>query len=140
MYNPLLLALSLFLATALTYALAGDEVDCERAKTTQDAEQCSRQELAASEAVLDEYLAAASERYRDEELILTGLDGAQKSWLTYRRDHCRATFALWVGGSIRGVMMNHCLLQQTRQRTWDVWHTYLTFMDSTPPLLPEPQR
>ena len=36
-------------------------------------------------------------------------------------------------------MHGKCLLEQTRRRTHDVWKAYLTFMDSTPPLLPEPK-
>lgn len=137
MNHPFITLLLLFFAMASAYA-ATDKVDCAQAVTTYDTEVCSRKEAAAAEVMLDKYLAAARERYQGAESVLTALEQAQQSWLIYRQDHCLATYALWEGGSIRGIMMNHCLRQQTLQRTWQVWSTYLTFMDSTPPLLPEP--
>ncbi|MFA5525147.1 MAG: lysozyme inhibitor LprI family protein [Tissierellales bacterium] len=136
--NRIFITLLLLLPVMASAEAVTDKVACEQAVTTYDTEVCSRKEVVAAEISLDKYLAAARERYQDAEPILTALEQAQQSWLIYRQDHCLATYALWVGGSIRGIMMNHCLRQQTLQRTWQVWSTYLTFMDSTPPLLPEP--
>lgn len=133
------IAFLLIFASGVVSATA-DEVDCSQAGTTLEIEECSREQIGALEVELDEYLAAAREHMEGEEAVLAALDLAQQSWLDYRREHCLAVRELWAGGSIRGVMMNQCLLHQTRQRIWDIWETYLTFMDSTPPLLPEPPR
>jgi uncharacterized protein YecT (DUF1311 family) len=55
-----------------------------------------------------------------------------------QQQHCAAVYSLWREGSIRGLMHNQCMLQQTRQRTHDVWQVYLTSMDNSTPVLPEP--
>ena len=133
------IVLSLIFTSAVVSATA-DEVDCSQAGSTLAIEECSREEVGALETELDKYLAAARQHLYGDEAVLSALDQAQQSWLDYRREHCLAVRELWAGGSIRGVMTNQCLLHQTRQRLWDIWETYLTFMDSTPPLLPEPPR
>ncbi len=37
------------------------------------------------------------------------------------------------------VMAGSCLLDMTKKRTHEIWETYLTYMDSTPPILKEPE-
>lgn len=133
------LALLLLFTCSAIFASA-TETACRQAKTTLALEECTRHEIATLESELESYLAAARQSLEGDEQSLAALSRAQQRWLDYRGEHCLAVRTLWVGGSIRGVMMNQCLLHQTRQRLWDIWDTYLTFMDSTPPLLPEPQR
>ncbi len=47
--------------------------------------------------------------------------------------------SFWAQGSVRGAMAGYCLLKQTRRRTYDLWDAYVTYVDTTPPILPEPK-
>jgi hypothetical protein len=51
---------------------------------------------------------------------------------------CGAVYKNWIGGSIRGSMALNCQDRLTRMRTYTIWLHWLTYMDSTPPLLPRP--
>ncbi|WP_183030042.1 lysozyme inhibitor LprI family protein [Altericroceibacterium spongiae] len=63
---------------------------------------------------------------------------AQKAWTDYREAECEALYDNWSGGTIRNAMTISCEIRITRQRTHTIWENWLTFMDSTPPVLPEP--
>ena len=47
-------------------------------------------------------------------------------------------FDFWRGGTIRVGMELDCRIRLTRLRTFALWRDWLTFADSTPPLLPRP--
>jgi len=44
----------------------------------------------------------------------------------------------WKGGTIRGAMTLGCRTRITEARTLEVWRNWLTYVDSTPPILPRP--
>lgn len=119
--------------------LQADEVDCENPSNTLEMNSCIGKEVAAAEAELQTYMDKALERYADDAAVSELMVESQNAWLAFRNVHCEATHEMWSGGSIRGVMLGGCLRDVTRQRTHQVWQTYLTYMDSTPPLLPEPE-
>jgi len=58
--------------------------------------------------------------------------------VTYRTKHCGNVYTLSGMGSSRFEMSAVCTLEVTRERTIDVWRGYLTYQDSTPPVLPDP--
>ncbi|MFN4175999.1 lysozyme inhibitor LprI family protein [Phenylobacterium sp.] len=68
-----------------------------------------------------------------------GFDEAQKAWSTYRDAECGAVFNSWSGGTVRVVMNLSCMTAITKARTHQLWANWLRFVDSTPPLLPEPR-
>ena len=68
------------------------------------------------------------------------LDQAQAAWAVYSDLVCKGVYDKWNGGSIRNVAALRCRIDMTRERTQVVWRDYLTYVDSTPPELPEPIR
>jgi uncharacterized protein YecT (DUF1311 family) len=119
--------------------LQANEIDCETPISTYALNVCIASEVEATNAELDKYLGMALEKSSEEIAVVDLLVKSQESWLAFRRDYCDATYETWSGGTIRGVMFGKCMLKLTKQRTHQIWEDYLTYMDSTPPLLPEPK-
>ena len=138
---------TLLIALALQTPVAAD-IDCERAANTLQINACAAQDLAREEARMNRYLAAARMRLNDNQNAATSggeasfgpawLDASQSAWTAYADIRCRGVYDRWKGGTIRTVMALDCRIEATRQRTHDIWTDYLTFADSTPPILPEP--
>lgn len=115
-----------------------EEVNCDNAFTTYDMNVCAGRDMEQADAKLDKYLTAAKERYVDEPDVVASLDKSQQAWLTYRQIYCDGIYDLWSDGTIRGVMFASCVIALTEQHTHQLWLDYLTYMDSTDPILPEP--
>jgi len=132
--------LSLMLLAICSQGFASQpEVNCQEAITTLDIVQCQQVELEQAEAKMTRYLEASLDRYQDPE-ISTLIEAAQQHWLAYRKASCDAQYQIWREGSIRGLMAVACLLAQTEQRTLQLWQDYLTFMDDSDPILPDPRQ
>jgi uncharacterized protein YecT (DUF1311 family) len=106
---------------------------------------CLGAELAKAEAVLKRYIDAARKRLKSEAAddpgaaaALVDLDKTQTAWLAYRGAECDSVYDYWQAGTIRTSMEITCEIDLTRRRTHQVWSEWLTYMDSTPPILPEP--
>tara|TARA_R110002051_G_scaffold216514_1_gene280810 strand:- start:31544 stop:31963 length:420 start_codon:yes stop_codon:yes gene_type:complete len=132
------LLLLAYLPVAACAANDAQQHDCAEAISTLAINQCAQAQVRQAEGQMEVYLAAASERYAEDPEALTALQTAQQSWVSFRQEHCAAVYTLWREGSIRGLMHNQCMLQQTRQRSHDIWQVYLTYMDGSPSLLPDP--
>ncbi|WP_105264731.1 lysozyme inhibitor LprI family protein [Pseudoalteromonas sp. T1lg76] len=128
---PLLLFIPLF-------AFAEEAVDCEKAWTTLAINQCMHKALVAAEKAMAKYLAKSLERYAQDNVSATAIQKGQDAWLSYREAHCGAVYDTWRDGTIRTAMGLGCKLELTHQRTAVLWQSFLTYVDSTPPLLPEP--
>lgn len=113
--------------------------DCPDAGTTYELGVCLAEQLEQQEVELQHYLAEARARYADNELIVESIDKAQQSWLNYRHEQCSSIYNIWRDGTIRSIMGLSCSIRMTKLRTHQIWHSYLTYMEDTPPLLPEPQ-
>lgn len=114
------------------------EEHCAEAVSTIEINQCLYDQVLQAEQQQEDYLTAARQQLAEEDQALTAMEQAQESWLTFRNAHCAAVYMLWQDGSIRGAMHNQCLLEHTRARTRDIWQVYLTAMDGSDPLLPDP--
>jgi uncharacterized protein YecT (DUF1311 family) len=101
---------------------------------------CRVQQLRAEEATMERYLSAATMRAGASGLAPEALEAEQAAWQGYRKVRCGNVHALWAGGTIRSEMAALCQLDLIRTRTHQPWSAYLTHMDSTPPVLPEPAR
>jgi uncharacterized protein YecT (DUF1311 family) len=133
-------------------AKKGRQNDCsEGGANTVEINECLAVELEAAEAKMRQYFAEArarfidsvNEEYREDDAAskkaaIAEFDAAQKSWLAAREQHCSSVYYYWQSGTIRGAMHARCLIQLTEIRTRLIWQEWLTYMDSTPPLLPEP--
>ncbi|NOH94374.1 DUF1311 domain-containing protein [Vibrio sp. AIC-3] len=113
-------------------------VDCENAMNTIEINHCAAIELESAQAELDKYLAASFEHNAYDAQLVASIKKAQESWQAYMTAHCDSAYTQWRDGSIRGVMALSCKTTLTKQRTHEVWANFLTYMDSTPPVLPEP--
>ena len=85
------------------------------------------------------YLDKARERFAKDKKLLQLIDESQKRWEAYTDAEYAAVYQYWGDGSMAGVAAQDSLKQLIRFRTYVIWENYLTFMDSTPPLLPEPK-
>lgn len=67
------------------------------------------------------------------------MEWAQAEFLDYRNAECGALYLHHAEGSIRTSEALACRLDLTNARTHDIWERWLTYPDSTPPILPEPE-
>jgi uncharacterized protein YecT (DUF1311 family) len=136
-------------ALANAPAQSEEAVDCDHAMTTYDMNVCTGQALDRETSRMDRYLVAArtraeaidadSGRYGDERSNLaTFLRTSQTAWEAYSTIACDGVQDQWKGGTIRTIQSLGCKIELTRERTHFIWANYLTYMDSTPPVLPEP--
>ncbi|UXZ54706.1 DUF1311 domain-containing protein [Halomonas sp. 7T] len=122
-------------------AMAEDKpLDCDNAMTTLDINQCVAVQLESAQTELSQYVEASVNHHADDPELVTAIEHSQQAWEAYATAHCDAVHAQWRDGSIRGVMALTCKTQLTQQRTHTVWASFLTYMDSTTPVLPEPNR
>lgn len=124
---------------ALALLSAGSTTTCP-GTTTPEVEACLNQELGQEEDRLARYYEAARKRLSEENgsSAEKGLAKSEQLWLAYRRAECSAVFDDWSAGTIRGSMATLCQIDLTRLRTYALWKNWLTFADSTPPILPRP--
>ena len=109
---------------------------------------CAKEHDRRAEAELTRYLAAAVKRLNAEiaeggdtttsRAALAGLEASQKAWQAYQKAECQAVYDWWSGGTIRGLMYSNCLQGLAEARSLWIWQTWLTYPDSTPPLMPKP--
>ncbi|MDH5888042.1 lysozyme inhibitor LprI family protein [Vibrio splendidus] len=123
----------------LLASASDDAIDCENAMNTIEINQCAAIELETAQAELDKYLAASFEHNDYDAELVASIKKAQESWQAYMSAHCNSVYTQWRDGSIRGLMALSCKTTLTKQRTHEVWANFLTYMDSTPPVLPEPK-
>lgn len=130
---------ALFILIIFSCMVKAEEVDCENAMTTREINLCASKEMEAADSKLEEYLNKAQEKSAQETATVQLLNKSQIAWNAYRKAHCDAIYEMWSGGTISGIMFSGCMVQITKQRIHQIWQDYLTFMDSTPPVLPEPK-
>jgi uncharacterized protein YecT (DUF1311 family) len=126
--------LSLLLAAAAVSSAA----PCQ-GTTTIEVNACLNARLKQSDTVLN--------RYYDTALSLIRRGGgnkaaqkfvkAERSWLAYRDSECKSVFDRY-GGTIRVSVDLDCRIRLTTLRTYAIWRDWLTYPDSTAPLLPRP--
>lgn len=114
---------------------------CADPQSTLDMNACVQAELDAETARMNRYLAAAQEQaldHADPQARLAWLNSAQRTWEAYAGIVCDDVLDQWRDGTIRTVMYLGCRSRMTHERTRVIWREHLSFVDSTPPLLPEP--
>ena len=123
----------------IALALATNVAPCPGASTAQ-ANACFDARLKTSERILNRYFQVALKRARKDSGGKTakGLIQAERSWVAYRDAECASVFDYWRGGTIRVAMERDCRIRLNRLRTYAIWSDWLTYPDSTPPLLPRP--
>ncbi len=109
--------------------------------TTPEVEQCLAADLARADTELNRYYAAAVTRLTKEQgkTALAKLRASERAWIAYRDAECDAVYEWWGQGTIRGATALGCRTRITKARTMVIWQNWLTYADSTPPLLPKPR-
>lgn len=111
---------------------------CNDAKNTVEIRECMSTEVDKADKKLIKYIEAAKTHIANDKTIELSLDEAQKSWANYRSMQCGDVYKYWGDGSYRYYASLQCMIDVTQKRTHDIWSAYLTFLDSTPAILPEP--
>ncbi|ABZ76998.1 conserved hypothetical protein [Shewanella halifaxensis HAW-EB4] len=126
------------LALASTASFA-DEINCDTAYSTIEINQCAAMELDAAKAEMQTYLAKSYEHNSYDPQLINAIKVAQNDWQQYLTSHCDSVYTQWRDGTIRGVMAISCKTRLTKLRTYEIWDNFLTYVDSTPAVLPEPK-
>ena len=138
---PQLLALA-----AAAAVQAASPAPCPRTGTTLDINQFLIAEAASADAERVRYFQAAQTRLKQEAqpsdaaaaAMPAEIGKVEAAWTAYLDLECGAVLDYWSAGTIRVMMEESCYIDLTRQHTHTLWSEWLTYMDSTPPILPEP--
>lgn len=111
---------------------------CPNSKNTIEDTNCLSAQIGKKAEKLQKYLSTAKIQEKkdygnDDELIET-----QKIWETYVSKHCGYIYSRQ-NGSARYRESAECTIRLYDERIYEVWKSYLTYFDSTPPVLPNPQ-
>lgn len=112
---------------------------CPDAVTTLDTNECFANLYETADKRRTEYFAAAVKREVENGDLLKQMRASEAAFEVYRDSECGAVWEAWKEGTIRTVMSLDCSIELTDRRTHDIWRNWLTYMDSTPPVLPEPR-
>lgn len=86
----------------------------------------------------DRYLAAAIARHEDRPELTAMIRQSDVAAEAYRKAECGAVYKDWEEGTIRNAMALTCDIALIDEHTRTIWQHWLTYMDSSPPILPEP--
>lgn len=129
-----------FATFSLSVSASEAAIDCDKAITTMDTNQCAAMDLRVADDEMHKYLKTSYQHNDYDSELIEAIKLAQKDWEAYMKSHCDSVYTQWRDGTIRGVMAISCKTKLTKQRTHEIWENFLTYMDSTPPVLPEPQK
>ncbi|MHA6332478.1 DUF6265 family protein [Qipengyuania sp. CAU 1752] len=119
-------------------AKGAEPARCPDAMTTVGINECLGTVMGRADMRRRQYLGAALERHGDNLELRSLIEASGVLFLRYRDAECRAVAEDWQEGTIGTAMILSCFIEMTDRRTHAIWQNWLTFMDNTPPLLPEP--
>jgi uncharacterized protein YecT (DUF1311 family) len=100
-------------------------LDCEKAITTPDINECGRIELDKVEKELNlvyqrvlkmmDKISKEPSAENNSDLKKSFID-AQRLWVKFREADCQTTYTFWSGGTIRGAMYIGCMQARAKQR------------------------
>lgn len=114
------------------------KVDCDKALNTLQINYCAKLKLDNAEAEMKRYLDKSIAQYTADTYVVESINIAQSAWKSYSKSQCDSVFTMFRDGSLRVVMTLSCRTKLTQQRTHELWSQYLTYMDNSTPILPEP--
>lgn len=116
------------------------DIDCNNALSTLEINYCASILLEEAQNELNDYLNIVYMHHDDDKVLVDAIKNAQIAWVSYSNFHCESIHKQWRDGSISGIMTISCLKELTKQRTHDIWYNFLTYMDNSTPILPEPAK
>jgi uncharacterized protein YecT (DUF1311 family) len=111
---------------------------CPDATSTPEMNECMAALLEGARQRQATYLEAALARHTDRPELAAKIKASDAAFAAYADAECDAVYEDWKEGTIRGVMFLSCQIALVDARTRTVWQHWLTYMDDTPPVLPEP--
>jgi len=111
---------------------------CQNPITTLDLNACSVENTEIAFGEVQMYLNAALQRHGSERSVKRALKDSQEAWENYREVYCQSVYEHWKSGSIRTMKYLDCVQRLSKMRSLSIWEEFLTFVDSTPPILPRP--
>lgn len=115
-------------------------------RNTIEMNQCSMTIVNQLKAIEGKYVQAIYTRinsdYKDDpetlNELLVYIDEENKAWDDLINAASESTYTYWKGGTIRGVMGSGRKINLMKYRIHNQWQSWLTYMDSSPAVLPEP--
>ncbi|EPY8187756.1 lysozyme inhibitor LprI family protein, partial [Escherichia coli] len=150
--KTLILLISVVSATS-AHSKTSFECPPERNTSSTDCMQYKAEKLSA---IVDKeralYLKKAKDRMRElykdpeyqrmheisEKEVIKKIDISDNAFKKYRKNQCDAAYNYW-DGHYKIFKYHECYIRITQNRTHEIWNDFLTYPDSTPPILPEPQ-
>lgn len=111
-------------------------LDCDG--STIEMNECMGKILGRATERKDQYLATALARHDDNPDLLKMIQQSDKAFDAYRKEECDAVYEDSKEGTIRSSLWLGCSIALVDARTRTIWQHWLTYADSTPPILPEP--
>ncbi|MEP0189454.1 MAG: DUF6265 family protein [Erythrobacter sp.] len=125
---------------------------CPGAETTLAMNTCFADRLSEANERRTEYFAAAIQRETESAKetarlrdlaapdlsVVNQMEASERAFDAYVENECGAVWETYKGGTIRTVMAIACKIDLVDERTHSIWQNWLTYHDSTPPILPEP--
>jgi hypothetical protein len=106
--------------------------------TTIEMNECMSEILARSTERKDQYLAAALAHHDESPDVAKMIRQSETAAEAYRKQECDALYEDNKEGTIRNYVYLGCAIALVDERTRTIWQNWLTYADSTPPMLPEP--
>lgn len=135
-------------AAVVQAAPAEPKVDCAEPQNTIKVNECGAEALSRDREQMGRYLEAALTKVskdleegdnRESGGWTEEVVASQQAFEDYADKACQAVYTLWQSGTIRNIRALECQRRLVLDRTHHLWREYLTFMDSTEPVLPEPR-
>ncbi len=116
---------------------------CPGDGTTPTVRACQNENNEKAEIIYNRYKSAALKRIRNSDEprrteVINLFNAGQAAFVKYRQETCGAVFEYWADGTIAPSFEADCQLRLTQLQTHTIWSQWLTYVDSTPPILPEP--
>lgn len=142
------------LIVSATNAYSKTSFECPTERNTSSTD-CMRYKAEKLSTIVDKeralYLKKAKDRmielYKDPEYrkmhdisekeVMEKISFADNAFKKYRESQCDATYNYW-DGHYKDFKYHECYIKITQNSTHEIWNDFLTYPDSTPPILPEP--
>lgn len=128
--------LVLCLSVCAVVANADSVLDCRNAYSSDETARCAVLDRDVAELRMNEYLEVSRKLFAHDELVLYSIENGQAHWMEYRRNHCDVVFDI-SSGTVRESNAMHCEAMITRERTHQLWRSYIA-PQAGDSLLPEP--
>ena len=111
-------------------------MDCDKAMTTPDINECAYKDYQKADLALNEMYKRVLDAFKSSQDEANGystradLIEAQRAWVKFRDANCNAVYDRWQQGTIRGLMRNACLKELTEQRSKQLEQQFLRSPDA----------